>query len=499
MRRGLQTCAILACLAASAPALAQETPDANLSRLGLTAGEPLVPSALPSIPFGVRPSESKDFVLDFHGYLLLPMVLGVHDRPNPEPGQSGTALHSPPEIPQYLRGFEYTAAIPNAWGQLNFTYGNSVLSATTILAAESFTDGAGYYDPTKQLGVSDAFLTFNLSKPVGIPFEVNVGAMTGRFGAMGSYDAGRYGTPLIARTNTIGETILAAVPAGRFRFLVEQGWGGQFARPPVGLVPAGWNDFSNPNVGATFVAHLHAGVAYCKVAELGLHYLTAWTQDDLTPGGLVPDGRISVYGADAHLSGRLGHLFLGVARTQASNAGSVSGAIEVLNAQGGPDLIAGYLGPNSNGNGALTTFGVQYDLSVAHALYYQNYKGHSADVLVSLFGIGTKVESHDPQFDGVFKLKVGAEVTYDFLSWMGVSERFDHVRLNASDDTQAFSIFSSRIFLHTSWLARDEFALQWSYFADGAAVYVRTGYPPTIDPTYNPDLNVLSLSGTFWW
>jgi hypothetical protein len=99
----------------------------------------------------------------------------------------------------------------------------------------------------------------------------------------------------------------------------------------------------------------------------------------------------------------------------------------------------------------------------------------------------------------VLKLKVGAEVTYDFLSWMGVSERFDHVRLNASDDTQAFSIFSSRLFLHTSWLARDEFALQWSYFADGAAVYVRTGYPPTIDPTYNPDLQVLSLSGTFWW
>jgi hypothetical protein len=499
MRRGLQACAILACLAASAPALAQETPDANLSRLGLSAGEPLVPSPLPTIPFGVRPSESKEFVLDFHGYLFLPMNLGVHGRPRPEPGQSDTVLHSPPVIPQYVRGFEYTAAIPDAWGQLNFTYGNSLFSATTILAATSFTDAAGYYDPTRQLGVSDAFITFNLSKPMGIPFEVNVGAMTGRFGAMGAYDAGRYGTPLIARTNTIGETILAAYPAGRLRFLVEQGWGGQFARPPVGLVPAGWNDFSNPNVGATFVGHLHAGVSYDRFAQLGLHYLTAWTQDDMVPGGLVPDGRISVFGADFHLSGRLGHLFLGVARTQATNSASVSGAIQVLNAQGGPDLVAGYLGPNSNGNGSLTTFGAQYDLSLARAIFDYYYKGHSPDVLVSLFGIGTKVESRDPQFDGVFKLKVGAEVTYDFLPWMGVSERYDHVRLNASDDRQAFSIFSSRLLLHASWLTREEFALQWSYFADGAAVYVRTGYPPTIDPTYNPDINVLSLSGTFWW
>jgi hypothetical protein len=473
-----------------------------------------VPSAAPSLPFGIHPAESKELVLDFHGYLLLPMRIGVHERTNPAPGQSGTVLHAPPVIPQYSRGFEYTGVVPNPWGQLNLTYGNSTISATTVLAATTFSDAAGYYDPTRQLGVYDAFLTVNLSKSFGIPFEVDVGALTSRYGAMGAYDAGRYGTPLIARVSTVGESITAAYPAGNVVFVIEQGFGGQIGSPPQGIIPAGWNDFANPNVGATFVNHIHGGFSYKKLLQVGLHYVTAWTQDDQQPLGYIPDGRITVVGADAHVSGRFGHAFAGVAHAQAINAAPVSGAIEVLNAQGGGGVPGGrpplqaysptglvneYLGPNSNGNGGLTTFGAQYDLSVARLLFGRAYTGRSPDVLVSLFGIGTAVSSSDPDYDGVLKLKGGVEVTYDFLSWMGASARFDHVRLDASDSAKAFSILSSRLLFHTSWMSRDEFALQYSFFSDGALVYVRRGFPPVIDPTYSPDLHVLSLTGTFWW
>ena len=503
MRRGLPIVLIVASLATSAPALAQEQEqgsDQALPRLGLLPGEPLVPAAAPSLPFGIHPAESKELVLDFHGYLLLPMEIGVHERLNPAPGQGGTVLHTPPVIPQYQRGFEYTGVIPNPWAQLNFTYGNSIISATTILGAGTFSSVQSWYDTVNQLGVYDAFLTVNLTKPVGIPFEANVGALTGRYGAMGAYDAGRYGTPLIARTNMVGEMLTAAYPAGKVRFVLEQGFGGQLASPPVGLVPAGWNGFVNPNVGATFVNHVHGGLAYGKAFQLGLHYLTAWSQDDQRPNGLIPDGRITVVGADAHLSGQFGHLFLGVAHTQLINAGTVSGALEVLNAKGGgPDLIEGYLGPNSNGNGALTTFGLQYDVSLSRLLFGLQYTGESPDVLISVFGIGTAVSSSDPMFNGVFKIKGGVEATYNFLSWLGVSERFDHVRLNNSDDKQAFSILSSRLLFHTGWKARNEIALQYSYFSDGINVYARTGYPPVVDPSYNPDLHVLSLIGSIWW
>jgi hypothetical protein len=505
MRRGLQVTLVAACLSAPATAFAQQADEPesaqSIPRLGLSPGEPLLPSAAPSIPFGVRPAESKELVLDFHGYLLMPMELGVQSRPHPMPGQAGTVLHTPPVIPQYLRGFEYTGVIPNPWGQLNFSYGNSQVSATVILAAGAFSTATSFYDAVHQLGVYGAYLTADLSKPIGIPVEVNVGALVGRYGNMGAYDVGRYATPLIARTNMVGETITAAYPAGKVKFVLEQGFGGQLARPPVGIVPAGWNDFTDPNVASTLLNQFHLGLSYASLLQLGLHYITAWTQDDQGPSGIIPDGRITVVGADAHLSGAYGHLFVGVAHTQAINAEPVGGAIEILNARGGPELIQGYLGPNSGGNGGLTTFGAQYDVSVSKMIFGPVYTGESPDVLVSAFGVATQVSSHDPdrQFHNVTKLKAGAEVTYDFLPWLGVSERFDHVRLNSSDNTQAFSILSSRLLFHTGWKARNEIALQYSYFSDGANVYVRTGYPPVVDPSYNPDANVFSLTGSIWW
>ncbi len=492
--------AALALLATPALARAADGTPESIQRLGLDPGEPQAPSPAPSLPFGVQPALSREYVLDFHGYLLLPAQVGFHQRLNPMPAQSGLVLHSPPLIPQNLRDFEYTGIVPNPWLQLNFVYGNSTVSATVVLAGTSAIDAAGYYNPVEQMGVNDAYMTVNLSKKAGFPLKVNVGAFTGRYGAMGMYDLGRYGTPLIAQTNAIGEQITAAYHLGQLLLLVDQSLGGQLSRPPAGLAPAGWNDFADANVGATFVNQLHVGVAYQPRVRLALHYLTAWTQDDLIPGGNIPDGRITVFGGDAHVNaGRGGHLFLGLAHTWLTNASTVSGAIQVLNARGGPELVAHYLGPNSHGNGGLTTFGGQYDLSLARLVFGPVYTGASPDVLVSLFGIGTYVTSQDTAYNDVLKLKGGVEATYLFLSWLGVSERFDHVRLHGSDSTQAFTSLATRLLFHTGWKSRGEIALQYAYFLYGSNVEVASGYPPLNDPSLNPDRNVFSLIGTFWW
>jgi hypothetical protein len=503
---------ILALLAMPAALAMAASPDEGIPRLGLAPGEPQVRSATPALPFGVNPALSREYVLDFHGYFLLPARLGLHRRTVMLDGQSGTVLHSPPLMAQDLRDFEYTGVVPGPWLQLNFVYGNSTVSATAILAGTSASDAAGFYNPVEQFGVSDAFLTLNLTKKLGFPIQVNVGAFTGRYGAMGTYDAGRYGTPLIARTNTIGETITAGLKVGDDLLLIlEQGLGGQMARPPVGLVSEGWNDFASTDVGATFVNHVHLGVAHNRFGRLGLHYLTAWTQDDLTTGNLIPDGRITVLGADVSITaGNAGHLYIGASRTWATNAKAVSGAIEILNARGGPELIEHYLGKASNGNGGLSTIGAQYDLSLARLVFGKLYTGVSPDVLVSLFGVATKVRSNaskDARLpgdavgvgDGVLKLKGGAEVTYTFMSWAGVSERVDHVRLDNSRSAAAFTSFSSRVLFHTGWRSRDEIALQYSYFVYGSAVEVKSGYPPMLDPALNPDRHVFSLTGTFWW
>jgi len=492
---------VLALVAMPTLAMAAEVgADKEIPRLGMSPGEPQVRSATPSLPFGIQPAESKSMVLDFHGYLLLPAYVGVHQRETTSPGQSSTVLHSPPLVPQDLRSFEYTAVVPDPWLQLNFLYGNSTLYATAILAGTSAMDAAGYHNVVDQMGVKDAFVTANLSKTFGFPFQLNVGAMSGRYGAMGSWDAGRYGTPLIARTNSIGENIVTGFKLGDFFLVLEQGLGGQLSRPSADIVPSGANDWANGDVGATLVNQVHLGAAYKDLARLGLHYVTAWTQDDQSMGGKMPNGRITVLGADLHVTAkRAGHLYLGGSRTEATNAGTVSGAIEIMNARGGPELIEQYLGANSGGNGALTTFGAQYDLSVARLVFGDLYQGLSPDFLVSLFGVGTKVKSNDSANDGVLKLKVGGEVAYLPLSWFGLSGRFDHVRLDNSESKRAFSIWTSRLLFHTAWKSRGEFALQYSHFVYGSNVYVKTGYPPQLDPNVNPDRDVLSMTGTYWW
>jgi hypothetical protein len=499
LRRALTGLSILSVLASTAAANAEPTPS-PLPRLGMDPGEPQARSAPPSVPFGLPPT-SQQFVLDFHGYLQLPLRMGVLKRTDPSPGQSDTALHTPPLVPQNLRRFQYTGALPDTWAQLNFTYGNSTIAGTVILAARALTDATGLFNPAEQLGANDAFLTLNLSEPAKTPLQVRIGAMTGRYGNMGAYDSGRYGTPIIARTNSIGENIAAAFKLGQdFQLALEQGFGGQLGRPPRGLVPAGWNDFADPNVGASFVNHVHAGLAFRDKLQLGLHYFTALSQDDQVTIAGARDGRISVLGGDVRLTaGRFGHLYLGAAHTQARDAGTVSGVIEVLNARGGPELIDEYLGPNSGGNGALTVFGGQYDLSLARAAFGDLYQGKSADVLVSLFGVGAQVKSDDEDFDGRLKLKGGAEVTYNMLSWFGVSTRFDHVRQNSDNAREAFTVLSPRVLFHTGWRSRDELSLQYSHFLYGSQVVVERGYPARPDPSVNPDRHVFALTGTFWW
>lgn len=491
----------LSVLAVPAPAFAQTQEDEpDLPRLGLDLAEPRVRSAPPATPFGIPPATSKEYVLDFHGYLLLPMRIGVQDRSNPGPDQSDTVFHTPPLVPQDYRRFQYAAVVPDPWVQLNFTYGNSLVAGTAILAANTATEAEAVYDPVRQLGVTDAFVSLNLKEALGTPFQLRMGAMSHRYGAMGAFDSGRYATPLIARINSVGETVTAGFAFGDTTLVLEQGIGGQLGRTPSGLVSSGWNGFADPDTGASFVAHLHAGLGFSKLVQVGAHYITAWSQDDQNLDTTLADGRISVIGADARLTaGRWGHLYVGGAHTEAVDARVVSGIIEILNARGGPGLVNEYLGPNSGGNGSLTTFGAQYDMSLSRMVFDEQYRGKNTDLLVSLFGITTSVSSDEDAYDGVTKFKVGGEATYNLLSWFGVSGRFDHVRPDTDRNNRSFNIFTGRLLFHTDWMSRDEFAVQYSHFAYGREVVVARGYPPVDDPSVNPDKHVLALSATFWW
>jgi hypothetical protein len=457
--------------------------------------------------FGVPSDKASDWRFDFHGMLTAPLRAGLNTRDNPRPGQSSTVLHAPPVVPDDLETFSHTGVVPVPFTQLNFSYGNDTVTGTVSILAKVDSVAAGFFDPSAQLGVNDAFVTLKLPH-IGkdMLFRVNVGAFSNRYGAMGEYDLGRYSTPIIAKINGVGENIQAAFAFGDFSAVLEQGIQGLSNRPGGGITPDGWNGWADQRVGASFVNHLHAGISYQNRATLAGHYIHAFSQDDKASPG-IPDGKIGILAADLRLSlSRFGHFYAAYAHTKASNAASVGRVVEVLNAKGGAGLEDNYFGSatasgsTNNGTGKLSTFGAEYSLSLGRLVSYPvQFTPDGPDALISLFGIYTKVESPDPRFDGIKKYKFGGEATYGFLPWLAVSGRYDRVTPNADDPTYSFAVMSPRLIFRTGWTSHDQVVLQYSHWFNGSHTSVRVGYPPREDVTVIPDEDMISLSASMWW
>jgi hypothetical protein len=472
--------------------------------LGLPPGIPQV-SALPG---GFAPAYAKDaedeatWAADFHGFVRMPLSVGINERSGPVTSdQYKIVLHAAPRVPEYRDAFTYTGALADPYAQLNFGYGNDKVEATVILQARSANTGMSFFDASTRGGIMGVFLTFHgpkLSRRFAM--QAHVGALQTRYGIMGQYDEGRYGTPILGRTNGVGENVMALLDLGKITLELQQGFQGLIDAAPLGLVPGDWNDYADPNIGTSLVHHYHAGLTFRDTITLGGHYMHAFSVDDRANQGLSPDGKIQVWGEDLRITaGRLGHLYLGVAFTDAKHARSVGRVIEVLNCLGGPGLMRSYLGPDSGGTGRLLTIAGQYDLSIARAIYGKLFEGKSRDIVISLFGMATDVKSNDPHYDNITKLKFGAEASYSLLKWFATSFRFDQVMNNMADSDETFSVASGRLLFRSDWQSRDQIVLQYSHWFNGNEVYVRTGSPPTLDPTVHPDAHVVSLSASMWW
>ena len=476
----------------------------NASAISLSPSAPQVSTLPGSVTPGFEQAASispGDWKFDVHGLFVLPLAIGINSRDQAYDGQKKTTLHSPPVTPEDREGFNWTGVTPQPWVQMNFSYGNRDVTANVILAARTVTNANSYFNPPDYQGIADAFLTYRppLARPINL--SIDVGSFTNRYGHMGEYDTGRYGQSIIARLSGIGTNVRAAIPAGDVQFLVETGIIGQIGKAPLNVEPAGWNNFADANLGSTYAVHGHFGARFAKKAELVGHAIYAFEQDDRANPTDQPDGSLTVLGVDGHVSaGYLGHLYLGLARTNATNARAISPVVRILEAPGGPGLMRTYLGPNGNGNGSLTTLGAQYDLSLGNLLSHPTpHEGNSPDVVLALFGIYTKVGSDQPGYDGVKKLKYGAEATYSITSWFAASGRYDRVMANTADAHQTYAVVSPRLIFHSDWDSQDQVVLQYSRYMVGSGVPVITGYPPAPDLYTVPDADVVSLTASIWW
>ena len=492
--------------------------------LSTSADKPAVPAAKPLTPLSMDPAEPEmsslpggvtpaygavstrpqDWRFDFHGLLFVPLRVGFNTRRAPAAGQSKNVFHAPPTVPDNFESFEYTNIAPDPWAQVNFSYGNRDVTATIIIAARSITEGNSFFNPPDQLGINDAFLTYRVANTEHMRIHLNMGAFANRYGNMGAFDSGRYGTPMIARIGGVGITETGTFDLGPARLLTEVGLMGQLNKAPLSVEPAGWNGYLDPNAGTSYVPHLHLGLSYLDWGQVGIHLMRALSQDDRATPTNQPDGYIDVLAADVRLlMHRYGHLYLGLSRVSAHHARAVSDIIQILNTPGGLGLMTEYFGPQSGGGGDLTIFGAQYDLSIGNLLRYPGtFDGNGPDVVASLYGLFTSVSSaqKDPAYDGVKKLKYGAEISYSPLSWLAVSGRYDRVIRNVDRGSQTSAILSPRLIFHSGYNSRDQIVLSYSHWFNGSNVVWLTGTPPAAPSTpVSLDEDVLSLMAAMWW
>jgi hypothetical protein len=502
---------------------AGEATGENADELGIGAPEltldPTAPqtTVLPggmTPAYGTLPQNPQDWRFDFHGIIIAPLNAGFNSRPDARPGQSTTVLHAPPVVPDDLQTFSHTGVVPTTYAQMNLSDGNGVVSANVSIVAQQANVSQSFLDPSSQLGITDAYLKYDADLGRRAKLRAFVGAFTSRYGSMGEYDEGRYGTPLIARINGAGELISAKLAIGRDTLLLEQGLQGQTNTFNASTTPDVWNDFGNPDEGATFVNHVHAGYGFRSWGTIGAHFINAQSHDDhATAQGLLPDGNLSIVAGDVRLTmGRYGHFYGAFSFLRAWHARTVSRIVNVLNAPGGPGLEANYMGPEPEGDasGTLTIVGGQYDLSVGRLVNYpRQFTGQSRDLFISLFAIGVHVTSpvqlvpgdvnNQVYGDGVTKLKFGGEATYSLLPWLAASIRYDYVAPNIDQSAYSFNVVSPRIILRSNWVATDQISLQYSHWFNGSLTTVQAGEPLIDNLSIVPDADMVSLAASMWW
>ena len=443
-----------------------------------------------------RPRNSADgeatgFALSFHGYMRLPLRVGIG---------SGMKLHSPPQIPDgAYTDWRYTNVSGGPWTELWLQYGNGTVSANVVLAAYDISD-ASYRDLLSQLGINQAFISFELPRLFGDKGGINwnVGAFSNRYGMAGEYDAGKYDTYLFGATHVGGETVSASYRlTPELTLLVDHGIGAKLQVAPMvdGLEAPYLPYGGDVQQGSTLLHHAHAGLRIRKTLTVAAHVLTEWTRDARLPGEV--DGRITNLGVDAKLVGsKWGDGYLGLSRIVSDNPLRVAGAFEALHSFEGWNLRDNYFGEESTGTGTIDTVFAQHVFSLERFKRgIEEFWGEGPDVVLTGFVMYNRVRSNDPDFSGARgKLKLGGEATWTPKKWFGVDVRYDLVKPDTSNSRTTFHVLSPSIVLRTRYASNEEVKIGYSYYVNGDRV--TPGYP---HETLAPDKHLLRLSASMWW
>jgi hypothetical protein len=502
----------IAGLLAPLPALAQlDQPDdgTQSSGPGAYSDVPVGPfNMLPPPVNGPRLGEGDvDWTMNYSGFLRGGYHASFGARTDSN-GNTFDAYHIPGTLPDNIwNTWLLTNAQPTSWGSFSLTLGTNTISTGMYFGAWAHAPQPASPSMTQWAEGTMAFgpwVTLRSNSLFGSKFrgEISLGNAGRSYGQAGKYDLGPYGTTAVGGVWAYGELVALEKDFGDYTLRLEDSLGA--------------NPGDNNLVATTVVHHAHLIAKYKETVRAGLHYFAISAKDERYTTRGEPDGGITALGADLRLNNTLiGDFFLGGGFVKLDHSRHVGPAFVVSNVAGGQAFMDNFLGADVSlpnyGTGSLANLMIQYDFSLAALKQYPTpFWGDAADLRISVFGLGTKVRSTDPDWDNVLKVKVGADMLYAFLPWLGFAVRYDRVMPNVDSPEQTFQVISPRVVLRTSFGSHEQIMLQYSHYfygtdADGRVTGPRlpSAFPMAPSAVGRPnqpyDADVVGIAAQMWY
>jgi hypothetical protein len=506
----------------AAPAKPKAPPDENPSAgyipgyrraigLGLSPMAPMGPSVpgLVTEPFSA-PDDESDWQFNFKGYMSASMRTSENTRDITFAGQDLHTLHGPPRTPDSYGMFGGTNTTPGSWVELNFEYGNTIVTSHIKLTTFKPSSATGFTESNSQNFVNEAYLTFKIP-PLG-PLSVNwtVGAFRNAYGGLGQYGLGQYNAAIIGEPFGVGETLsLSYALSDKVSAYVEHGIMGRLTKTPNGALPSNEYSASSSALPSAWVNHAHVGLFINGNVpfQFGLHYLNNFSADERDQHddpqtfwineAQRPDAHLTVVGADVRMiNNHYGNGAIAVSHADAVDDELLTGMV-YFGSFTGDQATQRYFGPRSGGTGSMNVIGGEYNLSWAKLIRYpEEFWGEGPDLITSVFATAASVKSTDPDFDNRKMYKFGAEVTYRFVPWVGVSGRFDQVSPNSRDHEENFQVFSPKLIFKSAWNSHEQVTLSYTKWWYGDHTHAQF---PNDFTRHDLDSQMFAIHFGMWW
>ncbi len=479
--------------------------------LGLSPMAPVGPTMVggTTVPYSA-PDDADDWQFNFKGYMSASLRATSNTRDVTFAGQELHVLHASPRTPDAYGMFGGTNVTPGSWVELNFEYGNSIVTSHVKLTTWKPSSATGFTESNSQNFVNEAYLTFKVP-PIG-PLNVNwtVGAFRNAYGGLGQYGVGQYNAAIIGEPFGVGETLTLSYDLNdTYTLHFEHGIMGRLTKTPNGALPANEYSASSSALPSSWVNHAHLGLSIKGSVPLvmGIHYLNNFSADERDQRddpqtywideSHRPDAHMTVVGADIKMiDNHLGNFGLAASYADARFAELLTGMV-YFGSFTGDQATQRYFGPQGGGTGKMFVVGGEYNLSWAKLIQYPTeFWGEGPDLITSVFATGASVQADDPDFNNRKMYKFGTEVTYRFVPWVAVSGRFDHVSPNSRDTQENFQVLSPKLIFKSNWNSHEQVTLSYTRWLYGAHTHAQF---PNDYTRHDLDNQMFALHFGMWW